>query len=446
MAGQASHRLRILFAMLTAFQPRAAGSSWRREILAGTTTFATMAYIIVVNPKILEAAGIPFGPSMVATILSAAFGTLLMGVYANRPFAIAPYMGLNAFIAYTVVQTLGHPWQTAIGAIFVSGVLFLVLSLFRARAWLAESIPDSLKIAFAVGIGLFLTFIGLATIGIVTGGAGATPVSPGDFHDPVVLVGVAGVALIVLLMLARVPGAILIGILATSALGFAVGVAEPPDAVFSPPPDLRPTLLALDVGAALSWGFLSVILTMFVLDLVDTIGTLMGLAIKADLLDERGRLPGIERALQSDALATVAGALLGTTTCGAYIESAAGIEAGGRTGLTAVVTAAWFLAALFFAPLLSAVPPSAYGPALVVVGMLMIQPIRRLPTDDLGDLAPAFLTITLMSFTYDLGIGLTAGFVSWVLLRVATGRVREVPGGMWALGGLSALFYVLYPY
>lgn len=422
------------------------GTSGRREAIAGTTTFATMAYIIVVNPKILEAAGIPFGPSMVATIVSAAFGSLVMGLYANRPFAIAPYMGLNAFIAYTVVQTLGHPWQTAIGAIFVSGVLFLLLSAFRTRAWLAESIPESLKIAFAVGIGLFLTFIGLATIGIVTGGAGETPVSPGDFHAPAVLVGVAGVAGIVILMLARVPGAILIGILATSGLAFAVGVATPPADVFSPPPDPRPTLLALDVGAALSWGFLSVILTMFVLDLVDTIGTLMGLAIKADLLDERGRLPGIERALQSDALATVAGSLLGTTTTGTYLESAAGIEAGGRTGLTAVVTAIWFLLALFFAPLLSAVPPSAYGPALVVVGMLMIQPVRRLETDDLGELAPAFLTIALMCFTYDLGIGLTAGFLSWVVLKVVSGRGREVPGGMWTLAGLSAVFYILYPY
>jgi AGZA family xanthine/uracil permease-like MFS transporter len=414
--------------------------------VAGTTTFATMAYIIVVNPAILEAAGIPFGPSMVATILSAAFGTLLMGLWANRPFAIAPYMGQNAFIAYTVVQTMGHAWQTALGAIFVSGVLFLVLSLFRTRAWLAESIPESLKIAFAVGIGLFLTFIGLTTIGVVEPGSGATPVSPGDFHDPLVVVGLVGVALIVLLMLWRVPGAILIGILATSGIAFLSGVALAPEALFSPPPDPRTTLLALDVGAALSWGFVSVILTVFVLDLVDTIGTLMGLSIKAGLLDERGRLPGIEKALQSDALATVGGALLGTTTCGTYIESAAGIEAGGRTGLTSVVTAAWFLAALFFAPLLSAVPPSAYGPALVVVGMLMIEPVSGLRFDDLGEHAPAFLTIALMCFTYDLGIGLTAGFLTWVAIKTVRGKAREVPGGMWALAGLSALFYVLYPY
>jgi AGZA family xanthine/uracil permease-like MFS transporter len=432
--------------MLAAFQPRASGSTWRREFVAGTTTFATMAYIIVVNPKILEAAGIPFGPSMVATILSAAFGTLLMGLWANRPFAIAPYMGQNAFIAYTVVQGLGHTWQTALGAIFVSGALFTFLALFRTRAWLAESIPEGLKIAFAVGIGLFLTFIGLTTMGVVVAGSGGTPVAPGDFHDPAVLLGLAGVLAIVLLMLARVPGAILVGILLTSGLAFLTGLAAAPESMFSPPPDPRPTLFALDIGAALSWGFVSIILTVFVLDLVDTIGTLMGLSIKAGLLDERGRLPGIERALQSDAFATVGGALLGTTTCGTYIESATGIEAGGRTGLTAVVTAVWFLAALFFAPLLSAVPPAAYGPALVVVGMLMLEPVSRFRFDDLGEQAPAFLTIALMCFTYDLGIGLTAGFVTWVALKVVAGRAGEVPGGMWVLGALSALFYVLYPY
>ncbi|HJR53879.1 MAG TPA: NCS2 family permease [Gemmatimonadota bacterium] len=432
--------------MASVFQPRAAGSTWRREIVAGTTTFATMAYIIVVNPAILEAAGIPFGPSMVATILTAAFGTLLMGLWANRPFAVAPYMGQNAFVAYTVVQGLGHTWQTALGAIFVSGVLFTILALFRTRSWLAAAIPESLKLAIAVGIGLFLTFIGLATMGIVRAGTGATPVAPGDFHDPAVLVGVAGVLAIVLLMLARVPGAILIGILAASGLAFALGIADLPEGVFSPPPDLGPTLFALDVRAALTWGFVSIVLTIFVLDLVDTIGTLTGLSVKAQLLDEEGRLPGIERALQCDAFSTVLGSLLGTTTSGAYIESAAGIEAGGRTGLTAVVTALWFLAALFFAPLLSAVPPSAYGPALVVVGMLMLEPASRFRFDDVGELAPAFLTIALMCFTYDLAIGLTAGFVVWVLLKVLTGRAREVPGGMWALAALSALFYVLYPY
>lgn len=422
------------------------GTTVRREIVAGTTTFATMAYIIVVHPKILEAAGIPFGPSMVATIVTAGVGTLLMGLYAGRPFAIAPYMGQNAFIAFTVVQGLGYPWQTAIGAIFVGGVLFVLMSFFRVRSWLADAIPQSLKIAFAVGIGLFLTFIGLTMIGVVRAGTAGTPVMPGDFHDPLVGLAAGGFALIVLLLLRRVPGAILIGILTTAAAAFLLGLAPPPERLVSAPPDPRPILLALDVRAALTWGFLSVILTIFILDLVDTIGTLMGLAIKADLLDERGRLPGIDRALQSDAVASVAASLMGTTTAGAFIESAAGIEAGGRTGLTAVVVAVWFLAALLFAPLFSAVPPAAYGPALAVVGMLMLEPMRRFRFDDMTELVPAFATIVLMSFTYDLGIGLTAGFVSYVALKVVTGRAREVAGGMWVLGALSALFYVFYPY
>lgn len=422
------------------------GTTWRREAIAGTTTFATMAYIIVVNPKILEAAGMPFGPAMVATILSAAFGTALMGVHANRPFAIAPYMGQNAFIAFTVVQGLGYSWQTALGAIFIGGVMFTLLSLIRAREWLAAAIPETLKVAFAVGIGLFLTFIGLSTIGVVRAGTGGSPVQVGDFHDPAVLLAFAGFAAIVLLTWREVPGALLIGILATAAAAFTFGLAEPPAGWVAPPPDLGPTFLELDIAGALTWGFLSVVLTIFVLDLVDTIGTLMGLGLKADLLDERGRLPGIDRALRSDALATVVGSLLGTTTCGTYIESAAGIEAGGRTGLSSIVTAAWFLAALFFAPVLSAIPASAYGPALVVVGMLMLEPATRLRFDDVTETAPAFLTIALMAFTYDLGVGLTAGFASWVGLKAVTGRAREVPAGMWVLGGLSTLFYVLYPY
>ncbi|HET6342850.1 MAG TPA: NCS2 family permease [Gemmatimonadota bacterium] len=417
-----------------------------REILAGTTTFATMAYIIVVNPKILEAAGIPFGPSMVATILTAALGTLLMGVWARRPFAVAPYMGQNAFVAYTVVGVLGYPWQTALGAIFIGGSLFTLLSLFRARELLAESIPDSLKRSFAVGIGLFLAFIGLTTMGVVAPGAAGVPVTAGDLSEPAVQLAVAGFALMVLLHLVRVPGSILLAILATAGGAMLLGLAPRPEALVGAPPDLSPTFLALDIRAALTWGFASVILAIFVLDLVDTIGTLIGLAYKSGLLDEEGRMPGMEKALQCDALSTVVGSLLGTTTSGAYIESATGIEAGGRTGLTAIVTALWFLAALFFAPLLSSVPPAAYGPALVMVGMLMLEPIRGLPFDDLVELLPAFLTITLMSFTYDLGIGITAGLGSHVLLKVATGRAREVKTGMWVLGGLSVLFYVFYPY
>ncbi len=344
-----------------------------------------------------------------------------------------------------LVLGLGLSPAGAMGVIVLEGLLVTLLVLVGLREAIMRAVPHEIKLSIGVGIGLFISLVGFRDAGITVNND-ATGISLGVLTAGAPLVALAGLLVMIVLTARGVRGAILIGILATSALAFLTGVAAAPASVFSPPPDIRPTLFALDVGAALTWGFASVILTIFVLDLVDTIGTLTGLSVKAGLLDEEGRLPGIERALQCDAFSTVLGALLGTTTSGAYIESSAGIEAGGRTGLTAVVTAVWFLAALFFAPLLSAVPPSAYGPALVVVGMLMLEPVSRFRFDDVGELAPAFLTIALMCFTYDLAIGLTAGFVVWVLLKVLTGRAREVPGGMWALAGLSSLFYVLYPY
>lgn len=417
-----------------------------REVVAGLTTFVTMAYIIIVNPKILEAAGMPFGPSMVATILSAFFGTLAMGLYAKRPFAIAPYMGENAFIAYTVVRVLGYSWETALGAIFISGVLFTLLTTLGVRRWLAEAIPTSLKIGFAAGIGLFLTFIGLNDTGLVRLGVEGAPVRVGDVHDPTVLLAIGGFLLMGLLLIRRVPGAILLGILAVAGAAFMLGAAPLPEAWVSLPPDITPVFFQLDIGGALTWGFFAVILTVFVMDFVDTLGTLIGLGVKANLLDERGNLPEIEKPMLCDALATVAGALLGTTTSGAYIESATGIEAGGRTGLTAVVTALLFLLALFFAPVFTAVPSYAYGPALIIVGLLMISPVSRLPFDDLSEIIPVFCTIVLMSFTFNIGIGMTAGFVVYPLTKLFAGQVRRIRPGMWVLSVLSLLFYVFYPY
>ncbi len=422
------------------------GTTVRREVIGGATTFLTMAYIVVVNPKILEAAGIPFGASMVATILTAVLGTLLMGFYARPPFAVAPYMGENAFVAFTVVGLLGHPWESALGAVFLSGVAFTLLTVVRLRSWLATAIPETMKRAFAVGIGLFLSFIGLHTSGIVVLGAPGAPVHVGDMTDPRVLLAALGFLLVAGLMIRRVTGAILIGILAVMGLGFALGLAPAPEGVVSLPPSLAPTFLALDVRSALTWSFFPIVLTLFVMAFVDTIGTLMGLAYKADLVDARGDLPEIEKPMMADALATTGGALLGTTTAGAYIESATGIEAGARTGLAAVVVAFFFLLSLFFAPLLAAIPAYAYGPALVVVGMLMLSSAARLPFDDLTELVPAFATIALMSFTYNLGVGMTAGFVAYPVVKTVAGRWREVSLGMWILGALSALFYVFYPY
>ncbi len=418
----------------------------RTEFLAGITTFLTMAYIIVVNPAILSAAGIPKDACMTATILSAFFGTMIMGLYANRPFAIAPYMGENAFIAFTVVKVLGYSWQTALGAVFIGGVLFTLLTVLKVRSWLANAIPRTLKIAFAAGIGLFLVFIGLNETGMVALGTAGAPVHVGDLGSTPVILAATGIVLIGTLMALRIKGAMLIGIAGISAAAFITRAAPLPEGIVSSPPSLAPTLLQLDIAGALTWGFFSVILTVFVMDFVDTMGTLLGVATKADMLDENGELPQIERPMLADSLATVAGALMGTSTTGAFIESASGVEEGGRTGLTAVTTGILFLLALFFAPLLTAIPPAAYGPVLIVVGFTMLGPLKALNTEDLTEMLPAMATIALMSFTYNLGVGMTAGFLLYPLFKLLTGRAREVGTGLWVLGALSLLFYIFYPY
>ena len=422
------------------------GTSYKREILAGLTTFVTMSYIIIVNPAILEAAGIPRGPSMVATILSAFFGTLVMGIYARRPFAIAPYMGENAFIAYTVVKVLGYNWETALGAIFIGGVLFTLLTVLKVRSWLAEAIPETLKYSFAVGIGIFLTFIGLNETGIVALGVPGAPVRIGMISNPTVLLALLGFLLIGALIILRVRGSILIGIISVTILSYIFRLTPVPESLVSMPPSLKPIFLKLDILGALNWGFFAVILTVFVMDFVDTMGTLIGVSARAGLLDEEGNLPDIEKPMLADALTTVLGSLLGTTTTGTYIESAAGIEEGGKTGFTSIVTALFFLAALFFAPFFTAVPPHAYGPALIIVGMLMLSPITRIKFDDYSELIPAFVTIILMSFTYNIGIGMTAGFIVYPLFKVLKGECRQIHPGLWILSILSLMFYIFYPY
>ncbi|UCE24139.1 MAG: NCS2 family permease [Candidatus Zixiibacteriota bacterium] len=421
-------------------------TNFKREILGGITTFFTMSYIIIVNPKILEAAGIPFGPSMAATILAAFFGTLTMGIYARRPFAIAPYMGENAFIAFTVCGVLGYSWQTALGAIFIGGVLFTLVSALKIRSWLAAAIPTSLKISFAVGIGLYLTFIGLNETGIVTLGVPGAPVHVGELGTTPVILAVVCFLLVSILMIRKVTGALLLGILVTTILAFVFKAAETPSEFISLPPSLEPIFLELDIAGAFTWGFFSVILTVFVMDFVDTTGTLLGLSFKAGLLDENGNLPEIEKPMMCDSTATVIGALLGTTTTGTFIESAAGMEAGGRSGFTSVVTALFFLAGLFFAPFLTAVPPCAYGPAVIIVGLLMMTTITQIEFNDLTEAIPAFCVIVLMSFTYNLGIGITAGFAVYPIMKIFAGRIREVNAGMWILAAISILFFIFYPY
>ena len=428
------------------FRLKQSGTDIKTEFRAGIVTFLTMAYIIVVNPSILEAAGIPKGPGMVATILTVIFGTLIMAFYANRPFAIAPLMGENAFVAYTVCKVLHCSWQTALAAVFVSGFLVTLLTITRLRQWLVDSIPAGIKYAIAVGIGLFLSFIGLNESGIVTLGVPGAPVHVGKLTAPETVLSVFCFLLIVILIVRKIKGAILIGILATTFLSFLFRFTPAPSALMSLPPSLSETFCRLDFSSLLHWQMLPILLTMFLMDFLDMMGTLIGCSAQAGFIDEKGNLPEAQKPMLADSLASVFSALAGTTTSGTYVESAAGIQEGGRTGLTALVVALLFSASLFFAPLLTSVPPQAYGPALIIVGLFMIRPITRINFDDYSESIPALVIIGLMSFTYNIGVGLLAGFVVYPLVKVFSGRRKEVNAGLWALFILSVLFFVFYPY
>lgn len=439
-------------------------STVRTEVIAGITTFVTMAYIIVVNPAILAYAGIPTGPSTIATILTAVFGSLLMGLYARRPIAVAPYMGENAFIAFGLIG-LAITWQQRLASVFLAGAAFLVLTLLGARAWLANSISTSLKHSFAAGIGLFLLFIGLYETGIVTSKvtgmpvselrvadgrilAPAVPVQIGHLRDPRVLLAIGGFALMAILLFWRVRGAILIGIGATGVAGVALGLATPPAHIVALPfvgdYSLSAVAFKLDLAGVLHLAFLPILLTLFLMSFLDTLGTLVGVGAAGGFLDEKGNFPDIERPMLVDAVACMFAALVGTSTSGAYIESATGIREGGRTGLTAVVTAVLFAGALFFIPLAEALQhlQFAYGPALVMVGVLMVASMRHIDFNDLTEAVPAVTTIAMMLFTYNIANGLTAGLVLYPVLKLAASRFRDLNAGTLVLGLLCAAYYV----
>jgi AGZA family xanthine/uracil permease-like MFS transporter len=422
------------------------GTNISREIVAGLTTFTTMSYIVVVNPAILANAGIPVGPSFVATVLAAVFGCVLMGVYANRPFAIAPYMGENAFIAFTVCRLLGYRWQTALAAIFIAGVLFVIMTVLRLRQWVVDAVPQSLRYSFAVGIGLFLTFIGLNQAGIVTLGVPGAPVQSGHITTAPVLVAIAGFALISILIIREIPGAILLGIVITAVIAFLTRTAQAPLHFVSMPPSVKPLLWQLDFQGALTWRAFPIVFTIFIMAFIDTMGTLIGLSARAGFLDAQGNLPQIERPMLVDAVSNCFSAAIGTTTSGAFVESATGIEAGGRTGLTAVVTAACFALTLFFAPFVAAIPAQAYAPALIVVGLFMLAPITRIDFADYTESIPAFAVVTLMCFSFNIAMGITAGFVLYPICKLAGGKIRQVKPALWVLTGLSVMFFVFYPY
>jgi AGZA family xanthine/uracil permease-like MFS transporter len=412
----------------------------RTEILGGASTFLAMAYIIVVNPAILKAAGLPVGASTVATICVAALGSMLMGAYAKRPIAVAPYMGENAFIAFGL-SALGITWQQRLGSVFVSGVVFLLITFFGLRGWLARSISKSLKHSFALGIGLFLAFIGLNETGIVTSGTGV-PVKLGNLHDPQVLLAVGGFVIMMVLLQRRVRGAILIGILVTAVAGIALGYGHAPRALFAMPftgdYSLAPIALHLDIRGVLRLSFLPILLTLFLMSFLDTLGTLVGLGTELDI--ERD----IEKPMTVDAIACIASGLLGTSTSGAYIESAVGIREGARTGIAAITTGVLFALSLFCIPLVEPLQllRFAYGPALIAVGALMLDSVRGIDFDDLTELVPSFVTVVMMVFTYNIANGLTAGLVMYPLMKLLAGRLREISGGTIVLAAACLVYYL----
>jgi len=422
------------------------GTTVGREVVAGLTTFTTMSYIVVVNPAILSAAGIPEGPSFVATVLVAAFGCYFMAFYANRPFAIAPYMGENAFIAFTVCKVLGFRWQTALAAIFLAGVLFIVMTVLHLRQWVVEGVPTSLRYSFAVGIGLFLTFIGLNETGLVRLGVPGAPVQAGNLTSHPALVAMFGFVLIALLVIRKVPGAILLGIVVTALVAFVARTVAPPHGLVSMPPSITPILWQLDFRGALTWRAFPIVLTIFIMAFVDTMGTLIGLSARAGFLNENGQLPQIERPMLVDAVTTCVAPALGTTTAGAYVESATGIEAGGRTGFTVLVTGTCFLLTLIFSPFVAAIPAQAFGPALIIVGLFMLAPITHIDFGDYTESIPAFAVVVLMAFTFNIAIGICAGFVLYPLCKLVAGKIDQLKPGIWVLSALSLLFFIFYPY
>jgi adenine/guanine/hypoxanthine permease len=422
------------------------GTTLSREFVAGLTTFTTMSYIVVVNPAILAAAGIPEGPSFVATVLVAVLGCYFMAFYANRPFAIAPYMGENAFIAFTVCKVLGFHWQTALAAIFIAGAAFIVMTVLRLRQWVVDGVPTVLRYSFAVGIGLFLTFIGLNETGLVKLGVPGAPVQAGDLTSHPALVAMFGFVLIAILIIRKVPGAILLGIVVTALVAFVAQTAAPPHGIVSMPPSVTPIVWQLDFRGAFTWRAFPIVLTIFIMAFVDTMGTLIGLSARAGFLDANGQLPQIERPMLVDAIATTVAPVLGTTTAGAYVESATGIEAGGRTGFTVLVTGTCFLLTLIFSPFVAAIPPQAFGPALIIVGLFMLAPITHVDFGDYTESIPAFAVVVLMAFTFNIAIGICAGFVLYPVCKIVAGKRNQVKPGLWVLTGLSLLFFIFYPY
>ncbi len=449
------------------FKLKENGTNTKTEMMAGLTTFMTMAYILAVNPIILSASGMDAGAVFTATAVSACIGTLLMAFFANYPFALAPGMGLNAFFAYTVVGQMGYSWQAALAAVFVEGILFFILSLTKVREAIFNCIPFSLKFGVTGGIGLFIAFIGLQNSRLVVDGPTLVGIYPfkaalasGEIYSTGIgaLLALIGVMLTAVLMIKNVRGAILLGILGTWGLGMlaeltGLYIPDPAKGVFSVMPDfskglyvpsLMPSLMQMDFSDLLSFNFITIMLSFMFVDLFDTLGTLIGVASKANMLDKEGRLPRIRGALLADSVATSAGAVLGTSTVTTFVESSAGVMAGGRTGLTAVTVAMLFLASLLFAPVFLAIPAFATAPALIIVGFLMLGTVMNIDFNDIGEALPAFIAIIAMPFMYSISEGIALGVISYVLINICTGAAakKNISSIMYVLAILFILKYI----
>ena len=427
------------------FKLKENNTTMKTEVVAGLTTFMTMAYILIVNPAILSAAGMDQGAVFTATALSAAVATMLMGLYAKLPFAQAPGMGLNAFFAYTVVLSMGYTFEFALTAVLLEGIIFILLTAFNVREAIVDAIPDNIKKAISVGIGLFIALVGLEGAGIVVHPAdGGTILALGNILSGPGLLAIIGLVITSILLVRNVKGALFIGMLITAAIGIPMGVISLPTQIVSMPPSLAPTLFKFEWHNIFSIDMLIVLFTLLFMDMFDTIGTLVGVATKAKMLDENGKVPNIKKALFADAVGTTVGACLGTSTVSTFVESASGVAEGGRTGLTAVTTSIMFAIALFFAPVFGVITSAVTASVLILVGLFMMEPIKEINLDDFTEAIPAFLTILMMPFAYSISDGIVFGVISYIILKLAAGRYKEISFVTYIVGFIFILKFFIH--
>jgi AGZA family xanthine/uracil permease-like MFS transporter len=422
------------------FKLKANGTNIRTEVIAGFTTFLTMAYILAVNPSILSAAGMDANALFTSTALAAIVGTLVMALWAKLPFALAPGMGLNAFFAFSVVLGMGHSWQFALTAVLIEGIIFIFLTLFNIREAIVDAIPSSIKTAISAGIGLFIAFIGLQNAGVVVNND-ATLVGLGDITTGNALLGLIGLVITAVLVVKKVKGDLLIGILLTTLIGIPLGITQMKGFI-STPPSIEPIFFQFEWKEIFTFDMMIVVFTFLFVDIFDTLGTLVGVSTKAGMLDKNGKIPNAKKAFMADAIGTTVGSMLGTSTVTTYVESAAGVTEGGRTGLTALVTALAFAIALFLSPVFLAIPGAATAPALILVGLYMLSPIRELDFNNFAETIPAFITIIAMPLTYSIAEGITLGVLSYVFINLIAGNFKKLSIGMYILAILFILKYI----